>query len=421
MLRSLPTRFVLISFAMIFLSSMPVGGRDRPVTVRAILTANGSLIELSSAEIAALAFDDDGDHAPANISNTARPASDMLAADSIGAALHHSLTYYLTLPPETKFVFGPRPGDIYTVAEMVASCSFFLKIVRKTNAKLRTRELRRRFRVFESRNTSGKTLFTGYYTPRLNAARVARSPADVPIFGRPADHVQVDISRFVPDYSGPVINGRVHEGRLVKYFTQSEILSGKILDQSTALFYLNAADFYHLQLQGGALITFPKNISANGASTGTNDRSPAPAYYEYATDNGHDFQSPGKSFSAARSTLRRRATQDPKNFKTGLGANPRYIFFQEQSRGPSGSLKTPLTPGRSIAMDSNLIRGGVPAFVMTQSPERNLNRFAVVQDTGNAIRGHGRVDFYWGDDPTAERLATRFKQTGRVFLFVARK
>ncbi len=370
---------------------------------------SGSLLELSASEIAAIDFADRDEPArTAGASAKSRNSSDQLEA-----ALHHSLAYYLELPEDAVFRFGPRDQDAYSVAEMIASCSLFLKIVRMPDPRRRTRELRRRFRVFESRNAEGAAHFTGYYTPRLRASRVLRSPADVPVFGPPRDLVRVDIKHFVPDYAGPPIFGRVHEGRLVDYFPQQEILFDNRIPAADALFYLNAADYYHLQLQGGALIDFGEGAQSN--------TTPAAVYYEYAADNGRDFKSPGKAYSVPRDTLRRRARERPREFQEGLAKNPRYIFFQQQSRGPSGSLKTPLTPGRSLAMDSSLIRGGVPAFVTSASRTHKVHRFAVVQDTGNAIRGHGRVDFYWGDDQTAERRATRFKQDGRVFLFVARK
>jgi membrane-bound lytic murein transglycosylase A len=45
----------------------------------------------------------------------------------------------------------------------------------------------------------------------------------------------------------------------------------------------------------------------------------------------------------------------------------------------------------------------------------------VVQDTGGAIAGHGRVDIFWGTGEAAEQIAGPFKQEGRVFLLVARK
>ncbi len=50
-----------------------------------------------------------------------------------------------------------------------------------------------------------------------------------------------------------------------------------------------------------------------------------------------------------------------------------------------------------------------------------MKRFVVVQDTGGAIRDHGRVDIFFGHDKNAELTAGHLKQKGRAFLIVARK
>jgi len=85
-----------------------------------------------------------------------------------------------------------------------------------------------------------------------------------------------------------------------------------------------------------------------------------------------------------------------------------------------------------VAMDARLVpRGGIVWFETVLPPESAggvadrpaapVRRFGVVQDTGGAITGHGRVDIYWGSGDAAERIAGHLKETGRVFLIVARK
>ncbi|MEQ9362939.1 MAG: MltA domain-containing protein, partial [Leptospirales bacterium] len=298
MLRTLSVNFVWISGATIYLAvaSPALDSHDRGIdSDRA--ENQGSLVELSPGEIAALDFNDDGDPktSGANTAAVTKPHRKTATPDSIEAALHNSLEYYLELPTETLFRFGPRPADVYSVREMIASCSLFLKIVRTPDAKRRERGLRRRFRVFESRNAAGATHYTGYYTPRLIGSRRPRAPADVPVHGPPRDLVRVDPGRFVSEYSGPPIHGRVHKGRLIQYFTQSEILFTRAVAENQPLFYLNAADYYHLQLQGGALIKLePDSDASTGAPKSDESQAadyPSAVYYEYAADNGRDFQS----------------------------------------------------------------------------------------------------------------------------------
>jgi membrane-bound lytic murein transglycosylase A len=113
-----------------------------------------------------------------------------------------------------------------------------------------------------------------------------------------------------------------------------------------------------------------------------------------------------------------------------LSHNQSYVFFRETAEGPLGNIEVPLTPGRSIAMDSRIVPKGGLAYIETELPVfdndrmvgwRTAGRFALVQDTGGAIRDHGRVDLFLGSSNEAELTAGHLKQGGRVFVLVARK
>lgn len=113
-----------------------------------------------------------------------------------------------------------------------------------------------------------------------------------------------------------------------------------------------------------------------------------------------------------------------------LSYNPSYTFFRRVDEGPLGNIEVPLVPKRSIAMDSRLIPKGSLAFIITERPQSSNNgqviwspfsQFVMVQDTGGAIRGHGRVDIFWGNGPDAETSAGLMKREGRVFLLIAKK
>ncbi|MCK5505680.1 MAG: transglycosylase, partial [Thermodesulfovibrionia bacterium] len=98
--------------------------------------------------------------------------------------------------------------------------------------------------------------------------------------------------------------------------------------------------------------------------------------------------------------------------------------------GPLGNIEVPLTPDRSIAMDSRVIPKGGLAFVETVLPVikdgkvidwEPVQRFVLIQDTGGAIRDHGRVDLFLGHGERAGLTAGHLKHSGRSFLIVARK
>ena len=80
-------------------------------------------------------------------------------------------------------------------------------------------------------------------------------------------------------------------------------------------------------------------------------------------------------------------------------------------------------------MDHRLLPRGGLVFIEAPFSGQSLrpgeagrfSRFGVVQDTGGAIRGHGRADIFWGSGEEAERIAGPMKEKGRIFLLVARK
>jgi len=101
--------------------------------------------------------------------------------------------------------------------------------------------------------------------------------------------------------------------------------------------------------------------------------------------------------------------------------NARYIFFRPiEGEGPIGAQGVPLTPGRSLAVDSSLLPLGVPLWLDTTWPatDRPLQRLMVAQDVGSAIKGAVRGDFFWGTGEQALEQAGRMKQTGRYFLLL---
>ncbi len=109
--------------------------------------------------------------------------------------------------------------------------------------------------------------------------------------------------------------------------------------------------------------------------------------------------------------------------ETRFSSDPSFVFFRQipdADTGPVGALGVPLTPGRSIAVDPRTTPLGSPVFVSTegQSPGSRFNRLMFAQDTGGAIRGAVRADFFWGFGPNAFARASRMKESGRMWLLL---
>ena len=152
----------------------------------------------------------------------------------------------------------------------------------------------------------------------------------------------------------------------------------------------------------------------------------------YGNQNGHPYRSIGKELIArGEMTLDNMSLQaivawaeaNPEKLEGILGHNPSYIFFRElpgDPQSPPGALGVPLTPGRSVAVDRRYTPLGAPVFLATTWPnsDRPLHRLMMAQDTGGAIKGPVRADFFWGMGDDAGAEAGRMKQPLRMWVLL---
>ncbi len=367
-------------------------------------------------------FDPEGPQAPAGFA--AQPDwQDDGTSDSLAAALAQSLAYYLTIPPDTAFTFA---GLTYTAAEMARSLELFLELrVTAPDAEAFAAQVREKFVVLESIAEQGDNLFTGYYEPRIPGSPTPTADLSAPLYARPMDLVEAALEDFGKDLPKRRITGRVQDGRLVPYYSRMEIDQGGVLEgRAEPIAYVNAVDLFFLQIQGSGQVVLPDGrVLAVG----------------YDATNGQPYRALGAELirrnlmtreDITLFSLKRYLAEHKGLAPMLLNTNPSYVFFRklEDGSGPLGSLRVPLTPGRSLATDRLLLPPGALAYVMTTAPVpnqpdavRDVRRFMLIQDTGGAIRGNGRGDLFWGEGAEAEWIAGRAKQPGRLFLLVAKK
>ena len=152
----------------------------------------------------------------------------------------------------------------------------------------------------------------------------------------------------------------------------------------------------------------------------------------YAGHNDQPYQSIGRwlidqgelrpgeaSWPAIRSWARRH----PQRVTELLNANPRVVFFREEplpdaNLGPRGAQGVALVPERSIAVDPRSVPYGTPVWIDTTEPltATPLRRLVLAQDTGSAIVGAVRADYFWGWGERAEQQAGRMKQSLRMWV-----
>ena len=150
----------------------------------------------------------------------------------------------------------------------------------------------------------------------------------------------------------------------------------------------------------------------------------------YAGTNNHPYKSVGRWLldqgairDATWPGIKAWITQNPQRVNELLWSNPRMVFFREESLsgpdvawGPRGAQGVPLTPGRSIAVDPESIPYGTPVWLASSSPTVKLQKLVLAQDTGSAIVGAVRADYYAGSGTTAGELAGRLKQPLRLWV-----
>jgi len=260
-------------------------------------------------------------------------------------------------------------------------------------------------------------LFTGYFEAELRGSRTRNETYQYPLYGVPNDLISVDLGRFDRGLRGRSVVGRVEDGRMLPYYRRGDIQRGSIGRRAKVLAWVDdRIDAFLLHVQGSGRILLPDGDAMR---------------IGYAGNNGHGYVSIGRTLikrgelSAGRAgwtQIRRWIEANPKKADALLAANPRYIFFREISGdGPIGAQGVALTPRRSLAVDRRYIPLGAPVWLDTVWPgggERPLRRLMVAQDTGSAIKGPIRGDFFWGYGKDALAEAGRMKSRGNYFLLL---
>jgi membrane-bound lytic murein transglycosylase A len=270
------------------------------------------------------------------------------------------------------------------------------------------------FQVLNADETSTGTI-TGYYEPLLHGSRKPTKRFRYPIYGVPQDLLTIDLSSLYPEFKNRRLRGRIEGNRVVPYLSRGEIDKESSPLKGLELVYVdNAVDLFFLHIQGSGQVQL---------EDGTRMR------VGYADQNGHPFRSLGGLLirrgeitleRASMQGIKEWARKNPRKVQEFMNANPSYVFFRELAPdlpGPIGTLGVPLTGERSIAIDPRVIPLGAPVYLATTWPNTTdpLNRLMVAQDTGGAIAGGVRADFYWGFGDAAGSLAGRMRQQGRMW------
>jgi membrane-bound lytic murein transglycosylase A len=276
-------------------------------------------------------------------------------------------------------------------------------------------------------------LVTGYYEPLLRGSRSKEGPYRYPIYAAPEDLLIVDLAEVNPELKHLRLRGRLDGRRVVPYYPRAEIERGlPALAGKELLWVDDPVDLFFLQIQGSGRVRL---------ATGELVR------VGYADQNGQPYKSIGRYLveqgelkleQASMQGIKAWGTANPAKLDALLNQNPSYVFFRELPKaegaqasatagpvttgGPVGALGVALTPERSIAVDPLHIPLGAPVFLATTWPNsaQPLERLVLAQDTGGAIRGAVRADYFWGFGDAAGLQAGRMRQSARMWVLLPR-
>jgi membrane-bound lytic murein transglycosylase A len=280
--------------------------------------------------------------------------------------------------------------------------------------------LQQHFQPWQATNPDGTEsgLITGYYEPLLKGSRTRTERYRYPLYLRPDDMITVELNSLYPELSGRKLRGRLEGNRLKPYYSRGEIeVSQSPLAGKEFLWTDDIVDLFFLQIQGSGLV---KLESGEEVHVG------------YADQNGQPYQSIGKvliergELTADKASMQGIKDWGRKNLdklRDLLNSNPSYVFFRELPDGlpgPLGAMGVPILGERSIAIDPRYIPLGAPVFLATTQPNSNkpLQRLMMAQDTGGAIKGAVRADFFWGAGNGAGKQAGAMKQQGRMWVLL---
>ncbi|WP_073223564.1 murein transglycosylase A [Massilia sp. CF038] len=264
-------------------------------------------------------------------------------------------------------------------------------------------------------------LITGYYEAMLRGARKKGGAFQTPLYKVPDDLLTVDLASVYPELKGKRLRGRLVGKKVVPYGSRAEIARADIAGKEL-LWVDDPVEAFFLEVQGSGRV----QLTDAGETVRVS----------YADQNGHPYKAIGRWLidqgeltpeQATAQGIKAWIAANPSRRQELFNVNPSYVFFREErladpGAGPKGALGVALTGGRSVAVDPSFLPLGAPIFLATteSGSEVPMRRLVMAQDTGGAIRGAVRADFFFGFGYDAMEKAGRMKQRGQLWVLMPR-
>lgn len=273
------------------------------------------------------------------------------------------------------------------------------------------------WRLLDDGGKPARNTVTGYYEPLVRGARKQGGQYQWPLYQPPRDLLTIDLGGVYPELAGKRIRGKLDGQRVVPYDTRAEIAASADRQPPAIVWVDDPVEAFFLQIQGSGRVELPDGKVIRLA---------------YADHNGRPYASIGRWLAdrgelplaqTSMQNIKAWARRNPGRVQEMLNANPAMVFFREErvadsDFGPKGAYGIPLATARAVAVDTRYVPLGTPVYLATTMPSSSqpLRRLVFAQDTGAAITGAARTDFFWGFGDEAGALAGRMKQNGEMWV-----
>ncbi|MBU1709134.1 MAG: MltA domain-containing protein [Proteobacteria bacterium] len=367
--------------------------------------------QLNPAEVRAQGFSQGKNHRLLNFSDDYTP-------QSLHEALSSSLQYLACIPEDREYKVC---GSIVRAGDIADSLKFFEQLLQEHHSPAEfNRLVQENFQICQAESTekAEEILVTGYFEPVYRGSLERKHPYFYPLYEQPLDLIKKDGGEGIKSC-------RMENGKDVPYWTRAEIEEGQLLAGRELVYLADPVEAFILHVQGSGTIRF---------ENGTTRR------IHYAAKNGREYSSIGRLLvDEGRMELEQvnlpsiiaYLKEHPEQRKRILYHNESYIFFRWGESGPRGVLDEELTPERSVALDQAYFPPGMLGYLVTEKPVTDkagnvvswlpMKRFVLNHDTGSAIKGPGRLDFFWGRGDYAETAAGMMKHPGRFYVLLQKK
>jgi len=319
--------------------------------------------------------------------------------------------YLNKLPANQVFAYGKYS---HTATELVETIDELLKVLdSSSDPKAVYAELKERFVLYQSvgADGGGKISFTGYYVPQFSGSLNKSEIYKYPLYRYPKELLKQDPS-----------------GKASPFYTREEIDTNRVLEgKNYELVWLDdIVNAFFIQVQGSGIIKLD-----NGKDM----------YVGYAGGNGQPYSSLGKLLisegkltqeNVSMQTIRQYLSEHPEDAQRVLNTCKSYVFFEEKKDIAVGNVGVPLVDQCAIATDTKYFPRAAVSMVSLRKPVANEDSTNILEwkpftrivfnlDTGGAIKGAGRVDYFWGAGEYAALAAGNTKETGQLYFLMKKK